>query len=67
VPLIGILKERAGHYVVAKENGVEETLRDVSPGLKKLLGQKVLLDVKPMDVDGTEGGSLKIVTYGPYP
>ena len=67
VPLVGVLEQENGVYVVAGEDGKKQPLGEVSSGLKRLAGKKVILDVKPLDVSGDKSAALKVVTYGEYP
>jgi hypothetical protein len=66
-PLVGVLQNENGVYVVAGEDGKKKVLGEVSSGLKKLAGKRVILDVKPLDASTDKSAVLKVVTYGEYP
>jgi len=66
-PVVGVLQNDNGVYQVAGEDGKKQTLGEVSSGLKRLTGKKVILDVKPLDASGDKSAVLKVVTYGEYP
>ena len=48
-PLVGLLAVKDGVYTVALEDHKIIAISDVPPGLKKLVGQKVIVDVKSLD------------------
>ena len=48
-PLVGLLAVKDGVYTVALEDHKIIVISDVPPGLKKLVGQKVIVDVKSLD------------------
>jgi hypothetical protein len=66
-PLVGTLQNENGVFVVTAEDGKKQTLDEVSSGLKKLSGKKVILDVKPLDASSDKSSVLKVVTYREYP
>jgi len=46
---VGLLAVKDGVYTVALEDHKIIVISDVPPGLKKLVGQKVIVDVKSLD------------------
>ncbi len=65
--VVGLLSQKDGSYVVAGDDGAVHTLADVPTGLKKLDGQKVIIDVKPMETPAAGPSAFKVVSYAPFP
>lgn len=66
--LVGSLSEENGSLLITRDDGSKQLLEKVPGGLKKLLGKKVIVDVKPMD--GSKDGntkSMRVVTYSEFP
>jgi hypothetical protein len=66
-PVIGILTEDGANYMIKGEDGRVSRLSDITSGLMKLKGKKVILDIKPMDAPGQKDISFKVVAYSEYP
>lgn len=66
-PFVGMLNEEGAHYVIKTEDGKVSRLSEISSGLKKLKGRRVILDLKPMDAPGQKDVSFKVVAYSEYP
>lgn len=65
--VVGKLTQKDGKYLVTTDDGKVQTLEDVSPGLKKLEGQKVILDLKQVDAPKGQDAASKVVTYAAFP
>lgn len=65
--VIGILAEDGPNFTIKGENGYVNRLSDITSGLMKLKGKKVILDLKPMDAPGQKDVSYKVVAYSEYP
>lgn len=65
--VVGTLSQKGGVYLVTGEDGKTRTLGDVPGGLKKLDGQKVILDIKPIDSPSAKEAVYKVVTYSAHP
>ncbi|MEZ4743598.1 MAG: hypothetical protein R3B45_14330 [Bdellovibrionota bacterium] len=65
-PLVGILNKDASHYSLTDEDGSAHRLDKLTDGLKKLVGKKVIIDVKMLG-NGTGGSSYRVVSYALYP
>lgn len=66
-PVIGILTEDGPNFIIKGEDGRVSRLSDITSGLTKLKGKKVILDLKPMDAPGQKDISFKVVSYSEYP
>jgi hypothetical protein len=66
-PVIGVLTEDGPNFIIKGEDGRVNRLSDITSGLAKLKGKKVLLDLKPMDAPGQKDISYKVVSYSEYP
>jgi len=66
-PVIGILTEDGPNFIIKGEDGRVNRLSDITSGLTKLKGKKVILDIKPMDAPGQKDVSYKVVSYSEYP
>ncbi len=66
-PVIGILTEDGPNFIIKGEDGRVNRLSDITSGLTKLKGKKVILDLKPMDAPGQKDISFKVVSYSEYP
>ncbi len=66
-PVIGILTEDGPNFIIKGEDGRVNRLSDITSGLVKLKGKKVILDLKPMDAPGQKDISYKVVSYSEYP
>ena len=66
-PVIGILTEDGPNFTIKGEDGRVSRLSDITSGLVKLKGKKVILDLKPMDAPGQKDVSFKVVAYSEYP
>jgi hypothetical protein len=64
-PLIGLLKVENDVVSVVSEDGVAHILNEVSSGLKKLVGKKVILDVRSNESGDSKG--LKVISYSSFP
>lgn len=67
VPVVGLLQEEGATFVVKSDDGKVSRLSDITTGLKRLKGRKVILDLKPMDTPGQKDVSFKVVAYSEYP
>lgn len=65
--IVGTLSEKSGSYQVTGDDGKVMTLGEVTGGLKKLAGQKVILDLKAMDNPAAKEATYKVVTYAAFP
>lgn len=65
--IVGTLVETSGVYQVTGGDGKIMTLGEVSGGLKKLSGQKVILDLKAMESPNAKEPTYKVVTYAAFP
>lgn len=65
--IVGTLGEKSGVYQVTGGDGKVMTLGEVTGGLKKLNGQKVILDLKSMESPNAKEPTYKVVTYAAYP
>ncbi len=65
--VVGVLSDKDGVYQVTGDDGKVMLLSDVSGGLKKLSGQKVILDLKAMDSPASKEATFKVVTYAAFP
>lgn len=65
--LVGTLSHKDGSYVVTGADGKAHVLEDIPGGLKKLDGEKVILDIKPISTPSTKGEVFKVVTYAAHP
>lgn len=66
-PFIGMLIEDGANFVIKSDDGKVSRLSEITAGLKKLKGRKVILDLKPMDAPGQKTASFKVVAYSEYP
>lgn len=64
-PLVGILAKGKEGFVVKGDDGKEIQLAEVSSGLAKLEGKKVIIDAKSVTTSAKK--SLKVVSYGEHP
>jgi hypothetical protein len=65
--VVGTLSQKGGVYLVTGDDGKTHALGDVPGGLKKLDGQKVILDIKPIDSPSAKEAVYKVVTYSAHP
>lgn len=66
--LVGTLGEDSGGFYVQKDDGSRRALDKVPPGLRKYVGKKVIIDVKPVDGNKeADSRSLRVVTYSEFP
>ena len=65
--VVGLLSEKGGNFVVTGDDGKEQRLLSVPDGLRKLSGQKVILDLKAMESPTAKDASSSVVTYAAYP
>jgi hypothetical protein len=65
--IVGILSKKDGGYIVAGSDGQIRVLGSVSSGLKKLDGQKVILDLKALNSPASKETVYKVVTYAAHP
>jgi hypothetical protein len=65
--VVGTLEARDGGFAIGAANGQSYTLADVPGGLKKLVGQKVILDLKPLAGSAGAAGKYVVVSYGSHP
>lgn len=65
--IVGMLSQKDGAYVVTGPDGKVHALGDVPGGLKKLDGQKVILDIKPLNSPTAKEAAFKVVTYAAHP
>ncbi len=65
--VVGTLGESGGAYQVTGKDGKVMTLGEITGGLKKLKGQKVILDLKSMNSPAAKEPTYKVVTYAAYP
>ena len=64
---VGTLSEQDGNYVVTGGDGKAQRLLSVPEGLRKLSGQKVILDLKSMEAPSAKDASSSVVTYAAFP
>ena len=65
--VVGVLSQEGADFAVTTGDGSKRKLSRVPKGLRKMLGKKVIIDVKPMGSPSTKSESWKVVTYAPYP
>lgn len=65
--VVGTLAQKNGSFVVTGSDGHTHVLDDVTGGLKKLEGQKVILDIKPINSPTAKEPVYKVVTYAAHP
>jgi hypothetical protein len=65
--VVGKLEQRSGAYVVTTDDGKAHALASAPDGLKKLVGQKVILDLKGMDSPAAKEATFNVVTYAAFP
>jgi hypothetical protein len=65
--VVGTLGEKSGVYQVTGGDGKVLKLGEVTSGLKKLNGQKVILDLKSMESPNAKEPTYKVVTYAAFP
>jgi hypothetical protein len=66
-PMVGVLNKGESGWRLKSEANLEKLLADVPPGLAKLEGKLVIIDVKPMDVAGSKERAWRVVTYAEFP
>jgi hypothetical protein len=65
--IVGVLSQEKGHYQVSDDSGKVVKLSDLSSGLKKLEGKKVILDVNLINTPAGLEASYKVITYAEMP
>jgi hypothetical protein len=65
--VVGTLEAKDGGFAIGAANGQTYTLAEVPGGLKKLVGQKVILDLKPLAGSTGAAGKYVVVSYGSHP
>ena len=65
--VVGTLSQTDTGYEVKSEDGKVHALAKVPSGLKKLTGEKVIIDVKPMNSPTSQGSTYNVVTYSRFP
>jgi|GEM_PF-2718497 len=68
--LVGKLLKREAQFFVETDDGKEQSLSSVPPGLSKLEGKQVIIDVKPLDspsANAAGGKSWRVVSYSEHP
>jgi hypothetical protein len=65
--LVGTLAQKESVYVVTGADGKAHVLEDIPSGLKKLDGQRVILDIKPISSPTAKGEVFKVVSYAAHP
>ena len=65
--LVGVLSQTSDGYEVKSEDGKAHVFTQVPDGLKKLVGKKVIIDMKPMNSPTSQGATYSVVTYSPFP
>lgn len=66
-PLVGVVNVEEAVFVLTDEDGKKHVLGEVSAGLRKLAGKKVILDVKPIVASSQQESLLKVISYSTYP
>lgn len=66
-PLVGLLVQNPENFAIETSDGKKHSLGSVSPGLKALVGKKVIVDAKPMMMKSGGSKNWKVVTYAAYP
>lgn len=64
-PLVGTLFKDTDGYLIKGEGGKEHRIFEVSTGLAKLSGKKVIVDVKSINTSNKK--VLKVVSFGEFP
>jgi hypothetical protein len=64
-PLVGTLVKNNESFAIKDEGGKEFKLTEVSSGLAKLVGKKVIVDAKSINTSNKK--VLKVVSYGEFP
>lgn len=65
--VIGMFSTKDGAFLVTGDDGKAITLKDVPDGMKKLDGQKIIVDLKPVENPVAKETSQVVVTYQPFP
>lgn len=66
-PMVGVLSRLDGGWRLKNDANLDNPLADVPPGLAKLEGKLVIVDVKPIDVPGSKERAWRVVTYAEFP
>ncbi len=67
-PLVGVLQNKDGQYVIEGAQGAPSILTKVPKGLQDKIGKKVIVDVKPFPTGSSKtDDAWKVVSYADYP
>ncbi len=64
-PLVGTLVKNNESFAIKNDDGKEYKITEVSSGLAKLAGKKVIVDAKSINTSNKK--VLKVVSYGEFP
>lgn len=68
IPLIGILKQKDGLYIIENEAGKTTSFNRIPKGLQDRVGQKVIVDVRPFPSGSSQKeDTYKVVSFADYP
>ena len=65
--IVGKLTKKAGVYQLTGDDGRVMSLVEAPSGLRRMDGQRVILDLKPMSGPAAKDVSYKVVTYAAFP
>ena len=66
-PIVGILHAESGHFSIVDKDSTTHKLEKIPPGLKKLLGRAVIVDVK--SIEALKSGattSWRVISYSEF-
>jgi hypothetical protein len=64
---VGTLKETKEGFALDSDDGQSRPLQTVPKGLRKLIGKKVIVDLRSMSSPALKNESWKVVSYAPFP
>ena len=66
--VVGVLSDKGGQFQVTSDDGKANMLADAPDGLKKLVGKKVILDLRTIESpSATRESASKVVSYAEFP
>lgn len=67
-PVVGrLVAHDDGTYTIEGEAGKKQSISGLPPGLRKMAGKKVIVDMKPMSTADGKSSAMKVVSYAEYP
>ena len=66
-PVVGVLSKHKGSYVITEAAGKVHRFSQIPEGLKRLTGEKVILEVSPLNHPASNEAAAQVVSYTPFP